>query len=105
MTSIFVGDVGGDGERLRGGGQVVDRALQVCAVAVDGDDARAALGEEADGRAADDAGSSGDDGNLAVQANTIRHLVSSAGPVVPDFLSSVIRENGYWFSEKIMLKQ
>jgi hypothetical protein len=30
-------------------------------------------------------------------------LVSSAGPVVSDFLSSVIRENGYWFSEKIIM--
>jgi hypothetical protein len=54
--------------------------------AVDCDNARAAVGQKPHGRGADDAGRAGDDGDLAIQANSIRHLRRSpVAPVVPDF--------------------
>ena len=47
--------------------------------AVDGDDARAAFGEQPKGRGSDDAGRAGNDGDPAIQTNSIGHgvLVSS----------------------------
>jgi hypothetical protein len=64
-----------------------DRGLQVLLPAVDGNDARAALGQKAHGGGADDPGSPGDDGNPAIEANSIGHVwhFPWAGPVVPDF--------------------
>jgi len=49
--------------------------LQVLRLAVDRDNARAALGQQPYGRGSDDAGSPGDDGDPAIQANSIRHKV------------------------------
>src|ERR1700704_5725558 len=43
--------------------------------AVDRDDAGAALSQQPDGRAADDAGRAGDDGDPAIQTNSIGHTV------------------------------
>jgi len=71
----LIGDIGRHGERLCRGGQILDRGLQVLRLAVDGDDARPALGQKPHGRGADDAGSPGHDGNLAIQANSIGHGV------------------------------
>ena len=48
--------------------------LQVLLPAVDGDDAGAALGQKLHGRGADDAGSAGDDGDLAIETNSIGHV-------------------------------
>ena len=61
---------------------IVERAREhgVRPLAVDGYDARAALGEQLDGRTADDAGSASHDGDLAVQANTVGHGFSFGGP-------------------------
>ena len=50
------------------------RGVQVVLLAVDCDNTRAALGQQAHGRGADDAGRAGDDGNLAVQTNSIGHV-------------------------------
>ena len=63
-----------DRQRLRRGRQILDRGLQVLLLAVDRDDARAALGQQPHGRGADDAGSTGDDGDPAVQTNSIGHF-------------------------------
>jgi hypothetical protein len=71
---VLVCDVGGNRERLRRGRQVPDRRLQVFTLAVDGDDFRTALGKQAHGGTADHASGPGDDGDLAVEANTIGHL-------------------------------
>src|SRR5262249_58410475 len=79
----LVGDIGRDGQRLRRGGQAVDCSFQIGAPSIDGNDPRTALGQQADGGAADDAGGAGNDGNLAVQSNAIGHDVSSVAPVVP----------------------
>ena len=65
---VLGGDVGRDRQCFRGFGQILDRGLQALGLAVDGDDARAALGQQMHGRGADvHAGSPGNDGNLAVQ--------------------------------------
>ncbi len=77
---VLVGHIGRDGEGLRGGRQVRDRASEIRFPAVDGDDPRPALGQQADGRGSDDARSAGDDGDLAVQSDTIGHLVSLTFP-------------------------
>src|SRR5258705_2708671 len=71
---VFPGDVGFHRERLRRGRQILDRGFEVFLAAVDRDDAGAALGQEPDGRATDDAGRAGDDGDLAVQPNSIGHI-------------------------------
>jgi hypothetical protein len=47
--------------------------LQVLLPAVDRDDARAAFGQQPNGRGSDDAGRAGDDGDLAIQTNSIGH--------------------------------
>jgi hypothetical protein len=79
-------DVGGHRQCLRRGRQILDRGFEVLFPAVDGDDARATLGQKPDGGAADEAGSPDDDGDPAIQANSIGHFrVSSDAPVVPDF--------------------
>jgi hypothetical protein len=54
--------------------------------AVDRDNPRAARSQQAHGRGANDTGRTGDDGDPAVQANTIGHRMVSprARPVVPD---------------------
>ena len=52
---------------------------KILLVAVDRDDARAALGQQADGRGSDDAGSAGHDGNPAIEANSIGHFGGSSG--------------------------
>ena len=62
-----------DRERLGGGGQILDRGLEVVFPAVDGDDTGAAFGQQADGRGSDDAGRAGHDGNPAIEANSIGH--------------------------------
>jgi hypothetical protein len=49
--------------------------LQVLRLAVDRDNARAALGQQPYRRGSDDAGSPGDDGDPAIQANSIGHKV------------------------------
>src|SRR2546430_9978882 len=67
----LLGDVGLDGDRFGGGGQGLDCGFEVRLAAVDGDDAGAALGKQLDRRAADDAGRAGDDGDPAVQPDTI----------------------------------
>ena len=74
-------------ERLGGGGQVLDRGREVLLPAVDGDDAGAAFGQQADGRGSDDAGRAGHDGNPAIEANSIGHVWGflSLAPVIPDF--------------------
>ena len=56
-------------------------------LAVDGDDARAALGQQPDGRGSDDAGSTGDDGYPAIEANSIGHIWGflSLLRFIPDF--------------------
>ena len=71
---VLAGDIGGDRQRLRRGRQILDRGLQVLLLAVDCDNTRAALGQQPHGRGADDAGSAGDDGDLAVQTNSIGHV-------------------------------
>ena len=71
---VLIGDVSGHRKRLRGGRQILDRALQVGLPAVDRDDAGAAFGQKADGCGTDDAGSPGDDGDLAIQTNSIGHV-------------------------------
>ena len=73
-TSSSSRDVGGDRERLGGGRQVLDGGLEILLLAVDGDDARAAFGQKPDGGGSDDAGCPGDDGDPAVQANSIGHI-------------------------------
>ena len=55
---------------------IPDGGLQVLLPAVDRNDARAAIGEKPDGCGSDDAGGAGDDGDLAVQANSIGHVGS-----------------------------
>ena len=70
---VLIGDVGGDRQRLRRGRQILDRFLEVLFPAVDRDEAGAAFGQKPHGRGADDAGSPGDDGDPAVQANSIGH--------------------------------
>ena len=83
---VLIGDVGSHGKRLRGGRQILDRALQVQFPAVDGNNAGAAFGQQADGCGADDAGSPGDDGDLAIQTNSIGHVWRfPVAPVDPDF--------------------
>ena len=69
-------------------GKSLIAVLQVLLPAVDRDNARAAFGQQPDGRGADDAGSAGDDGDLAIQTNSIGHFAAFplAGPVVPGFL-------------------
>jgi hypothetical protein len=47
--------------------------VQGVGVAVDCDNPRAAFGEQVDGRASDDSGRTGDNGNPAVEANSIGH--------------------------------
>src|ERR1700694_1966709 len=71
---VLIGNIGRDGERLRRGRQILDRGLQVLLPAVDGNDARAAFGQKAHGRGANDARSPGDDGNLAIETNSIGHV-------------------------------
>ena len=68
-------------------GRSLIAVLQVLRLAVDRDNARAALGQQPHGRGADDAGRAGDDGDLAVQANSIGHVMRfpSGCPVVPGF--------------------
>ena len=46
---------------------------QVVFLAVDCDDTRAAFGQQPDGRGSDDAGRAGDDGDPAIQTNSIGH--------------------------------
>ncbi|HEX7657589.1 MAG TPA: hypothetical protein VF404_11400 [Sphingomonas sp.] len=56
-------------------------------MAVDRDNARAAFGQQADSRASDDPGSTGNDGNPAVEANSIghRHFPFGHIPVISGF--------------------
>ena len=70
---VFLGDIGGDRERLGGGRQVLDGGLEIGLLAVDCDDPRAALGQQPDGGGSDDAGRTGDNGDPAVQTNSIGH--------------------------------
>src|SRR5438445_11124672 len=89
---VFPGDIRRDRERFGGGGQVLDRGLEVVCLAVDGDDTSAAFGQEADGRGSDDAGRAGHDGNPAIEANSIGHVwVSSRASGYPGF---------WWFSRQ-----
>ena len=62
-------------------------ASRSCFPAVDGDDAGAALGQQADGRGSDDAGRAGHDGDPAIEANSIGHFWGFLwlAPVIPDF--------------------
>jgi len=55
------------------------RGVQAVVVAVDCDNPRTAFGQQADGRAPDDSGSTGNDGNPAVEANSIGHRHSPLG--------------------------
>jgi hypothetical protein len=82
---VLIGDVGGDGQRLRR--QIPDRGFHVLLFAVDRDNTRAVLGQQPHGRGADDAARAGDDDDLAVQTSSIWHVVRFplAHPVVPDF--------------------
>ena len=84
---VLLGDVGGDRQRLGRGRQILDGGLEVLFPAVDRDDARAALGQQPHGRGSDDAGSAGDDGNPAIEANSIGHFWGFLWLVrfVPDF--------------------
>ena len=84
---VLLGDVGGERQRLGGGRQVLDRGLEIGFPAVDRDDAGAALGEQLHGGGADDAGRAGDDGDPAVEPNSIGHCWCFLwlAPVVPDF--------------------
>jgi hypothetical protein len=64
--------------------------VQGILVAVDRDYACAAFGQQADGRASDDSGSTGNDGNPAVEANSIghRHFPFGHIPAIAGFLAS-----------------
>src|SRR6516165_5370456 len=73
-------DVGGNRERLRGHWQLLDGSLEIATRAVDSNNSGAALGEQFDRGAADDAGCTGDDGDPAVQSNAVWHMVSSYAP-------------------------
>src|SRR5437764_9636174 len=73
---IFQRDIGGDGQWLGGCRQIPDGGFKVGFPAVDGDDARTAFGQQPDRCGSNDAGSAGDNGDFAVQANAIGHLVS-----------------------------
>jgi hypothetical protein len=61
--------------------------VQGILVAVDRDYACAAFGQQADGRASDDSGRTSDDGNPAVEANSIGHRHSPFAhiPVIAGF--------------------
>ena len=84
---VLIGDIGRHRERLGRGRQVLDGGLEIRSSAVDGDDASAAFGQEPHGRGADDAGCAGHDGDPAVEANSIGHVLGFplAAPVCPGF--------------------
>src|SRR3981189_212536 len=73
------GHIGCDRERVGGGWQLLDGGLEIGPLAVDCDNPRTTLGEQLDGRGSDNAGRTGDDGNPAVQANSIGHSRVSSG--------------------------
>jgi hypothetical protein len=71
---VLACDISRDRERFGGGGQVLDRGLEVVFPAVDGDDTGAAFSQQADGRGSDDAGRAGHDSDPAIEANSIGHM-------------------------------
>jgi hypothetical protein len=71
---VLARDIGGDRQRLRRGRQIPDRGLQVLLPAVDCDNTRPAFRQQFQCRGADDTGSTGYDGDLAVQSNSIGHI-------------------------------
>src|SRR6516165_4491051 len=80
LRLLLARDVGGNRERLRGHWQLLDGSLEIATRAVDSNNSGAALGEQFDRGAADDAGCTGDDGDPAVQSNAVWHMVSSYAP-------------------------
>jgi hypothetical protein len=72
---VLLRDIGRHRQGLRGGRQILDGGLEVLLPAVDGDDAGPAFGQKPDRGGSNDAGSAGDDGDLAVQTNMIGHEV------------------------------
>jgi hypothetical protein len=91
---ILAGDIGRDGERVGRGRQIRHRGFEIGRLAVDRNDTRAAFGQQLSGGAADDAGSPGDDGDLAIETNSIGHVLRFplARPVVSGF--SWVRREG-----------
>jgi hypothetical protein len=71
---VLISDIGGDGQRLRRGRQIPDRGFELRFIAIDCDNTRAAFGQQPHRRGADNAGRPGDDGDLAIQTNSIGHV-------------------------------
>ncbi|MEY9316568.1 hypothetical protein ABIF29_003367 [Bradyrhizobium elkanii] len=86
LDLVLVGDVGFDCEGLGRGGQVPDGGFEISALAVDRDNPRTPFGEQLERGGSDDAGSSGDDGDPAVEPDAIGHGgFPLAGPVRSGF--------------------
>jgi hypothetical protein len=74
---VLDGDVGCDRKRFARGRKLTDHRLEILEPAIDGDDSRAPFREQAHGRSPNDAGSPGDDGRLAIQSDSVWHVISS----------------------------